>query len=148
MRAAMLLFAFLCIAIGVYPAPLYALLPFPVDYQPYTVAHLVAQFQLLLFSGLAFFALLPLMRRTETVSLDLDWFYRRLATRLVRWLLRHGDRARARLVALLGRRADDVLAGLFRTHGPHGVLARSSPTGSMVLWVALLLALLLLAGYA
>jgi len=148
MRAAMLLFAFLCIAIGVYPAPLYALLPFPVDYQPYTVAHLVAQFQLLLFSGLAFFVLLPLMRRTETVSLDLDWFYRRLATRLVRWLLRHGDRAWTRLVALLGRRADDVLAGLFRTHGPHGVLARSSPTGSMVLWVALLLALLLLAGYA
>jgi multicomponent Na+:H+ antiporter subunit D len=148
MRAAMLLFAFLCIAIGVYPAPLYALLPFPVDYQPYTAAHLVAQFQLLLFSGLAFFALLPLMRRTETVSLDLDWFYRRLATRLVQWLLRHGDRAHTRLVALLGRRVDDLIAGLFRTHGPHGVLARSSPTGSMVLWVALLLALLLLAGYA
>lgn len=148
MRAAMLLFAFLCIAIGVYPAPLYALLPFPVDYQPYTAAHLVAQFQLLLFSGLAFFVLLPLMRRTETVSLDLDWFYRRLATRLVQWLLHHGDRARTRLVALLGRRADGFIAGLFRTHGPHGVLARSSPTGSMVLWVALLLALLLLAGYA
>jgi multicomponent Na+:H+ antiporter subunit D len=148
MRAAMLLFAFLCIAIGVYPAPLYALLPFPVAYQPYTAAHLVAQFQLLLFSGLAFFALLPLMRRTETVSLDLDWFYRRLATRLVQWLLRHGDRAHTRLVALLGRRVDDLIAGLFRTHGPHGMLARSSPTGSMVLWVALLLALLLLAGYA
>jgi hypothetical protein len=33
--------------------------------------------QLPLFSGLAFFICLPLMKRTLTVSLDMDWFYRR-----------------------------------------------------------------------
>ncbi len=84
MRAAMVTFAFLCIALGVYPAPLYAILPFPVVYIPYTADHVVTQLQLLLFAGLAFFVLLPLMRRTETISLDVDWFYRRLAPGFVR----------------------------------------------------------------
>ena len=32
-----------------------------------------------------------------------------------------------------------VVAGLARHHGPQGVLARTWPTGSMVLWVAVLL---------
>ena len=72
MRYAMYLFAALCILIGVWPGPLYTLLPFPVDYRPYTGEHLVFQFQLLLFAGLAFFLMLPMMRRTETISLDFD----------------------------------------------------------------------------
>lgn len=54
MRIAMGAMAFLCLLIGVYPAPLYALLPYPVDYAPYTVAHVVTSLQLLLFAALAF----------------------------------------------------------------------------------------------
>ncbi|MCG8325009.1 MAG: Na(+)/H(+) antiporter subunit D, partial [Thiotrichales bacterium] len=46
MRLAMILFAFLCLFLGVYPAPLYELLPFPVDYVPYTGDHVLAQLQL------------------------------------------------------------------------------------------------------
>ena len=38
--------------------------------------------QLLLFSGLAFFICLPLMKRTLTVSLDVDWFYRKFFSAL------------------------------------------------------------------
>ncbi|MGZ9034228.1 MAG: Na(+)/H(+) antiporter subunit D, partial [Rhodospirillales bacterium] len=78
MRAAMVLFSALCILIGIFPAPLYAILPFPVDYVPYTAPHVLEMLQLLLFSGLAFFVLLPLMKRTETITLDTDWSYRRL----------------------------------------------------------------------
>lgn len=48
MRAGMLLFSFLCIALGIYPAPLYALLPYAVGYVPYTGSHVVEQLQLLL----------------------------------------------------------------------------------------------------
>ena len=55
MRLAMIFFAALCIGLGVWPDPLYAILPNPVDYVPYTGPHVVAQLQLLLFSGLAFF---------------------------------------------------------------------------------------------
>ena len=36
MLIAMGLAAVLCIAIGVFPGPLYALLPYPVDFEPYT----------------------------------------------------------------------------------------------------------------
>jgi multicomponent Na+:H+ antiporter subunit D len=112
MQAAMVLCAFLCIAIGVYPAPLYGLLPFPVDYVPYTADHVVTQLQLLLFAGLAFFVLLPQMERTRTVTLDTDWFYRRagfaLATATIGWLASLRAAARAQLAniwqrSLIGR---------------------------------------------
>lgn len=84
MRYAMYLFAFLCLALGIYPDPLYSLLKQPVDYQPYVLAHVVSQTQLLLFSGLAFFLLLPFLKRTLTITLDLDWFYRVLMPALAR----------------------------------------------------------------
>ncbi len=77
MLAAMALLAFLCLFLGFYPQPLYAILPFEVHFQAYTFEHTLNQFQLLMFSALAFFLLLPLLKRTETISLDSDWFYRR-----------------------------------------------------------------------
>ena len=41
--------------LGVWPQPLYAMLPFAVDFVPYTASHVVFYLQLPLFSGLAFF---------------------------------------------------------------------------------------------
>ncbi|VAW74345.1 Na(+) H(+) antiporter subunit A [hydrothermal vent metagenome] len=78
MRLAMMLFSFLCLGLGIYPEPLYALLDWNkvAMYQAYTSGHIVSQLQLLLFSGLAFFILLPMMKRTLTISLDFDWLYR------------------------------------------------------------------------
>ena len=64
MRAAMLLFSAICIGLGIFYEPLYGLLPYAVDYVPYTAWHVVAQLQLLLFSGLAFFVMLGWLRRT------------------------------------------------------------------------------------
>jgi multicomponent Na+:H+ antiporter subunit D len=70
--------AFLCIFLGVYPRPLYSILPFgEVHYQAYTFAHVLTQLQLLMLSALVFFLFLPLLKRTETISLDTDWFYRK-----------------------------------------------------------------------
>src|SRR5690606_9132986 len=82
MQAAMIFFAIACIVIGCFPGLLYGLLPYPVDYVPYTADHLVSQFQLLLFAGLAFFIMLPMMKRTLTISLDADWLWRRLGFRI------------------------------------------------------------------
>jgi multicomponent Na+:H+ antiporter subunit D len=73
--------AFLCIAIGLYPYPLYDMLPYPVvDFAPYTGAHVVGMAQLLLFAAAAFVLLLlagvyPPEKRC--VNLDMDWFYRK-----------------------------------------------------------------------
>ena len=77
MLLAMGFMSFLCIFLGVYPHPLYALLPYQVPYQAYTFNHVVAQLQLLMFSALVFFLFLPLLKRTETISIDTDWFYRK-----------------------------------------------------------------------
>jgi multicomponent Na+:H+ antiporter subunit D len=78
MLAAMAFMAFLCIFLGVFPQPLYDVLPFgEVHYQAYTLAHVVSQLQLLMLSALVFFLFLPLLKRTETISLDTDWFYRK-----------------------------------------------------------------------
>ncbi|WP_022668912.1 Na(+)/H(+) antiporter subunit D [Desulfospira joergensenii] len=80
MLIAMGMAAFLCIFIGTYPKPLYDILPFPVDYQPYTISHVLTQTELLFFSALAFVLLLlggiyPAEQRA--VNLDSDWIYRK-----------------------------------------------------------------------
>ncbi len=83
MLVAMGFLAFLCIFIGVYPGLLYNILPYPVTYEPYTGDHIVMQMQLLMFSALAFFMLLKFLKRTETLTMDTDWIYRRGAKYVV-----------------------------------------------------------------
>ena len=78
MRLAMLFFSGLCIGLGMAPDVLYVALPYPVDFVPYTATHVVSQLQLLLFSGLAFFLMLGWLKRTLTITIDTDWFWRRL----------------------------------------------------------------------
>ncbi len=77
MLVAMAFLSFICIFLGVYPQPLYAILPFEVNFHPYTFEHTLNQLQLLMFSALAFFMFLPMLKRTETISIDSDWFYRK-----------------------------------------------------------------------
>ena len=140
MRLAMILFAALCIGLGVWPEVLYAMLPFPVDYQPYTVPHVVNMLQLLLFSGLAFFLMLPLMKRTLTISLDFDWLYRKVLPGLTRGFVAvFGPLDRSIRKAALGT-VNQTINGIARTHGPTGIMARTTHTGSMVMWVLILLA--------
>lgn len=140
MRWAMWLFAAACVGIGVLPGPLYAILPFPVHFEPYTAAHVVAQFQLLLFAGLAFFVMLPMMKRTLTISLDWDWFYRRLENPRV---VNAVGSAVARVEGAVRNTALGMVRGGMtvaeRTSTSNGLLSRTWPTGSMVLWVAVLL---------
>ena len=82
------------------------------------------------------------------LNLDFDWVYRRLGRRLLavgRTAIGGTDRA---IRHALHRQGLRLLAGLFRHHGPHGILARTWPTGSMVLWVAVLLGAYLVFYYA
>lgn len=81
--------AFLCIFLGVYPQPLYDILPLPMAaYNAYTPAHIVTQIQLLVLSALVFFLFLPWLKRTDTISVDFDWFYRRGAPLVAHWFAR------------------------------------------------------------
>ncbi len=139
MRLAMIFFSVLCIGIGLMPGALYALLQFPVDYIPYTGDHVIGMLQLLLFSGLAFFLLLPALKRTLTITLDWDWFWRSFGNALAGEFSLQGSRALLAFTGMARRRAEQFIMQLYRHHGPRGVLARTWPTGSMVLWVAILL---------
>ena len=77
MLVAMGLAAAACIVIGVFPALLYAQLPYHVEYAPYTARHVLATLGLLSFTALGFFALLAHLDPEPKISLDTDWFYRR-----------------------------------------------------------------------
>jgi multicomponent Na+:H+ antiporter subunit D len=150
MLVAMALAAGLCIGIGVFPAPLYAMLPYPVDYAPYTGSHVLSQLQLLMFSALAFAVLMrtgiypPELR---AVNLDFDWFYRRPLPRLSG----AAGNALSRMIAAAesggerGWRRIEVQARFL--HGPRGMLARTWPSGAMGLGVMLMLLALLLSYY-
>ncbi len=145
MRWAMVLLAVACIAIGIFPQALYALLPHPVDFVPYTAAHVLTQTQLLLFSGLAFFAMLPLLKRTSTITLDTDWLWRRAGPALVRTAAAALRAGNVRLRGAVRAGGDALLAVGERVVGPHSRFSRTWPTGSMAVSVlALLLAYLLL----
>ncbi|MGD8556458.1 MAG: Na(+)/H(+) antiporter subunit D [Chromatiales bacterium] len=141
LRYAMWLFSFLCLAIGLYPYPLYAILPYPVEYQPYTVEHLVTQLQLLLFAGFAFFVMLKQMRRTLTISLDFDWFYRKFLKEVSTEFTLRTSAAHEEHEERVWNAVRRLIDNLYRHHGPQGLLARAWPTGSMVIWVAVLLGL-------
>lgn len=147
MQAAMIFFAFLCIAIGVVPGPLYALLPYPVDYVPYTASHVVFYLQLLLFSGLAFFMMLGWLRRTLTITLDVDWFYRRPGYDAALRLNAAAVRLRAWLVDWSVAQARRIGRTIHRHTGPDGVLAVTWPTGNMAFWVTVILAAFLIVAY-
>ncbi|MFZ2155272.1 MAG: Na(+)/H(+) antiporter subunit D [Bradyrhizobium sp.] len=147
MRAAMILFAALCIGIGVLPGPLYAILPYPVAYVPYTASHVVFYLQLLLFSGLAFFLMLGWLRRTLTITLDLDWLYRRLGLALARSLDREAAAAWDGVLNSAERIARGVSSGIQHYHGPDGILARTWPTGAMAFWMTIMLAGYLILSY-
>jgi multicomponent Na+:H+ antiporter subunit D len=147
MRAAMIFFAVLCIGIGVLPDALYALLPYPVDYIPYTASHVVFYLQLLLFSGLAFFLMLGWLKRTLTITLDVDWLYRRLGVTLAHALDRYSDIAWSRTVEAVTSTSRNVLGLIHRHHGPGGILSRAWSTGSMAMWTTVMLAAYLLLSY-
>ncbi len=77
MLIGMAIAAFLCIAIGVFPEPLYNLLPFPVDFEPYTADHVTSSLGILLFTALGFFLLIKKLKPAPHITLDVDWFYRK-----------------------------------------------------------------------
>ena len=155
MAAAMIIFAALCLLLGIFPEWLYRFLPYPVDYVAYTPGKVLFYLQLLLFSGLAFFLLLPLMKRTETISLDVDWLWRRgvpaLAKKLATFFETVGKH-RASLGAAIRELLHHFTARFLGQ--PHtadsderALFARSWPIGTTALWIAILLSAYVLIYY-
>ena len=142
--------AALCIGIGVRPEELYAVLPFAVDYAPYTTEHVVTQLQLLLFAGLGFVWLMRsdlYPRDLPSVNLDAEAVYRRLLPQMVggfRVTLAEADATVRRQALWIVRRTIVLVHGWA---GPGGFLARSGPVGTMALWVVGLLGTYLIVNF-
>lgn len=150
MRVAMGLAAAISIGIGVMPGVLYGMLPFAVDYVPYTTSHVINQLQLL---GLAAMAFTVLMRtglyppELPSVNLDADVVYRRLLPAI--WF--RGQHGVAQLRDRLGPHVEAGLAGVAtlvtRPLRAEGGLGSPWSTSGMVRWTVLLLGIVLLFSY-
>jgi len=147
MRIAMGAGAVLCVLPGVFPRGFYGILPHPDAVAPaYTLAHVSGQLELLLAAGLA---LALLMRRglyarpAPGALRDVDWLYRRALPAAVRACMRAGGAGWDRARGMVGEAVRELLGGVRFLCAPQGVFGRTWPTSSTVLWVAILLAVLL-----
>jgi multicomponent Na+:H+ antiporter subunit D len=142
MLVAMAIMAVMCVAIGLFPEMLYKVLPYPMEYHPYTATHVITQYQLLLFSALAFtFLQLTGLYPPElrSVNLDFDWTYRRALPAVVRASVSLGRVVVNAVMAPVRGLLDRSLALVYRLHGPEGVFARTWTTGSIAFWAVVVL---------
>ena len=78
MQAAMIVAGLLCFVLGTFYPLLYSMLPHQDHlYHPYSSYHLSETLQILAFTALGFMLFRDRIAARATISLDLDWFYRR-----------------------------------------------------------------------
>jgi multicomponent Na+:H+ antiporter subunit D len=139
MSLAMVLFSLACLGLGMYPQAIYHLLPYSMDYVPYSMGKVLFYLQLLLFSGLAFFLLLPLMKRTLTITLDFDWFWRRCLPFMGDVVLKLLSILASGVEKLKTNNLNGIEQFATRYLGVNGVFGRSWPIGVTAMWIAILL---------
>ena len=126
----------LCLGIGMFPDYLYAILPYQVNFIPYTTAHVITQLQLLMFSALAFTVLMwtriypPELR---SINLDTDWVYRRLMPSICNKFIVLVSTAYHAISRVAGIRAERAIRTSFHLTGPQSALARTWEIGSSAL---------------
>ena len=120
------------------------------NYEPYSLDHVVTQLQLLMFSALAFTMLLraglypPALK---SVNLDFDWTYRRLGKSALHALASFARWIGSGSTTTITRTLMAFVSRLYKHHGPKGILARTWPTGSMAFWTTFLLGAYLILYY-
>ena len=147
MLIAMGLAAALCLFIGMQPQYLYSQLPWEVDYWPYDATHVLTQLQLLFFSALAFVwlnkrGIYP--QELHSVNLDVDWIYRKFLPAGIHHGLITFRHARAAMMSTLVAGMHSVRHSFSRSSIARYHLSESWPTGSMVLWISIILVAYLL----
>ena len=146
MLLAMGLTAILCIYIGIFPNNLYAIMPFEVKYNPYTFEHILTQLQLLCFAILAFIILSKLRQlpsETRSINLDFDWTYRVFLPFLLRKLIFILELVEQKGLKLFNKSLRLVLDKVYHVSGPEGVMTRILTSGTMVLFIAIVLLVVL-----
>jgi len=147
MKLAMLLVSALCILPGFMPQAVYMLLPVGIDYNPNTTDHIINQIELLLGGCVAFFVLLALQKRTDTIVLDFDWLWRKFAGGLImlsEQLIYFTAGAAAKAAKIVLGKAKDKI---YEVSGPNAAISRNWALGTTVLVSVLMLGILLVIYY-
>ena len=129
---------------------LYDMMPYVVDYHPYTVDHVVFQFQLLFaaitsFCVLKRFGIYPAERRAEI--LDADWSYRRLGISIIRWISTMWTRLASGVSGLRTKCVETVGQKLYQIFSPAGAMSDAAPSGLAALLTAGMLVIALIIMY-
>ena len=117
MYAAMAIAAGLCLAQGLYPQLLYRLLPYPVEYTPYTAWKVLQATLLLGFTGLGFYFMRKVITPHAGRNLDFDALYRLIGNTFVA------------LVAKPLAALDDIWGEAYRRAGLSGLLSIARGAG-------------------
>jgi multicomponent Na+:H+ antiporter subunit D len=150
MQMAMLVAAFFCILIGSYLPFLYNMLPNKdVIFDPYTAYHMSETLQILAFTALGFFLFRKWTAAEATISLDLDWFYRKggqaflwLAQKPLQW----ADTAWGMAYRVVGLNSLMITAKFWSWFDWHGIDGVVDGTARCVLAIGRRIALVLQRG--
>ena len=136
MLAAMAGAAALCVILGVAPSMLYALMPAPVDYAPYTAGHVVEVLEVMLGTAIGFLMLRRSLTRKATVTLDFDRVYVAIGG----WVRHRAAVAAAAVAGAIESLVEGAVSG-----APTVPARVSAPVGYAVLLTLAALALLIAA---
>lgn len=146
MLVAMGISAALCLLLGVAPGALYRILPYEIDYHPYTISHIIQQMQMLGFTALGFALLLQFGWYPSPIRgtmLDVDCLYRKPTRWAVSWIKKRTDSTRpSESTPLAG-----VIEWMYQQCSESGNVGRSVSTNAMAISAMILLAIYLLVYY-
>ncbi len=151
MLFAMTIAAVLCLVIGIFPSTLYSILPYPIDYSPYDVTHVVTQLQLLFFSTFAF---VWLSRKNwypselRSTNLDIDWFYRKLFPKAWMKVCQFSHLSHQCFVLLSTKVLNNVVMSLAKYSRPDALLGRAWSINGMLLSLLCVLLFVLFFNYS
>ena len=111
---------------------LYSLLPYEVDYHPYTPDHVIFQLQLLFAAITAFcvlkkYGLYPDERRAEII--DFDWTYRKLGLGIAKWIGKMWTRLSTNITAIRTSCIEGAGKRLYQMFSPAGAMSEAAPSG-------------------
>jgi len=112
MLVGMGILAFLCILMGVYPKILYDMLPYPVEYVPFTLTRVFSITQMFIFTFLGFWLLRKLVRGYPSYVLDTDWIARITGMRFVQGCMDYLPAFGSFLDRQILRATNTVVAGI------------------------------------
>ena len=121
-------------------------MPYQVKYEPYTFEHILTQLQLLCFAILAFYILSrfkQLPSETRSINLDFDWTYRKLLPSFISKLLLLLESIEQNGLKSFNKSSRFFIEKVYQVSGPEGIITRILTSGTMVLFIAMVLLVVL-----